>query len=202
MPDLFKEKAQNWDANERAISLSSAIGSSIIEQIPLNAQMNVMDFGAGTGLISSHVAPLVNKIVAVDVSKAMLDQLVAKSEFHGKVEALCQDITEKPLHTKFDLIMSAMAVHHVADTGKLIRTFSEHLKPGAMIALADLDKEDGSFHPEEAVGVFHFGFDRDAFKAILEENGFTSIRFHTVFTINKNEKKYPVFLAIATRGSF
>lgn len=200
MSDLFKEKAANWDANERAITLSSAIGSSIIDQIPLHGQMNVMDFGAGTGLISSHIAPLVKNIVAVDVSRAMLEQLAAKSELHGKVQAVCQDITEKPLSNRFDLIMSAMAVHHVADTSKLIKAFSQHLKPGSMIAIADLDKEDGSFHPGEAAGVFHFGFDRAAFKAILEANGFSDVRFSTVFTINKNEKKYPVFLAIAIRN--
>lgn len=200
MPDLFNEKSKDWDANNMVKSISSAVGSSVVEHVPLHGQMEVMDFGAGTGLISSHVAPLVHKIVAVDISKAMLDKLVAKPELHGKVEAVCQDITVEPLSTRFDLIISAMALHHIEDTQQLMRTFSEHLKSGAMIALADLDKEDGSFHPKDTEGVFHSGFERDSLKAILEDNGFEHIQFFTAHTVYKEEKKYPIFLAVATKS--
>ena len=200
MSDYFNKRAQDWDADDMVTRLSSAIGSSILEHVPLNDQMDVMDFGAGTGLISSHVAPLVNNILAVDTSEEMLGKLVSKPELHGKVEALQQNIVDQPIERKFDLIMSAMAVHHVEDTGKLIQRFAEHLKPGAMIALADLDKEDGSFHPEEAEGVFHSGFERDSLQGILEDHGFEDITFVTAHTVSKEEKEYPIFLVIARKG--
>ena len=200
MSDYFNKRAQDWDADDMVSRLSSAIGSSILEHVPLHDQMDVMDFGAGTGLISSHVAPLVSKILAVDTSEEMLNKLASKPEFHGKVEALQQNILDQPIDRKFDLIMSAMAVHHVEDTGKLIQRFAEHLKPGAMIALADLDKEDGSFHPEEAEGVFHSGFERDSLQGILEDHGFEDITFVTAHTVSKEEKEYPIFLVIARKG--
>ena len=198
MTDLFNEKAKDWDANKMRKMLSSAIGSSILEHVSLHDQMRVMDFGAGTGLISSQVAPLVKKIVAVDISEAMLNKLVSKPELHGKVEIVCQDIIHKPIAEKFDLIMSAMAMHHVKDTPRLIQRFSEHLSPGAFIALADLDKEDGSFHPEDTEGIFHLGFKRNELQIILEKYGFGGIRFLTAHTVNKEEKKYPIFLVTAT----
>ncbi|MGB5396025.1 MAG: methyltransferase domain-containing protein, partial [Gammaproteobacteria bacterium] len=166
--------------------------------IALNDQMLVMDFGAGTGLISSQVAPRVNRIMAVDTSRTMLQQLVAKPELHGMVEAVCQDIIDQPLAIRFDLIISAMAMHHVEDTDTLIQRFAEHLKPGGMLALADLDKEDGSFHPENTAGVFHSGFDRQAFQALLEKHGFNDVHFITAHTVKKEGRQYPVFLAIAT----
>ena len=97
MTDLFNEKAKDWDANKIRKMLSSAIGSSILEHVSLHDQMRVMDFGAGTGLISSQVAPLVKKIVAVDISEAMLNKLVSKPELHGKVEIVCHDIIDKPI---------------------------------------------------------------------------------------------------------
>ena len=200
MTDLFNEKAKDWDANKMRKMLSSAIGSSILEHVSLHDQMRVMDFGAGTGLISSQVAPLVKKIVAVDISEAMLNKLVSKPELHGKVEIVCQDIIHKPIAEKFDLIMSAMAMHHVKDTPRLIQRFSEHLSPGAFIALADLDKEDGSFHPEDTEGIFHLGFKRNELQIILEKNGFGGIRFLTAHTVNKEEKKYPIFLVTATKN--
>ncbi len=201
MADLFSEKAQTWDADDRIRQLSSAIGTSILQQVRLDAQMTVMDFGAGTGLISAHVAPLVKKIVAVDVSKAMLDKLATKPEFHGKIQVQCRNIIEQPLDEQFDLIMSAMAMHHVQDTDKMLARFSAHLKPGAQIALADLDEEDGSFHPEGTEGVYHAGFERNAFKASLERHGFEDVRFVTAHTVSGDEKDFPVFLALAVKGA-
>ena len=199
MADLFNEKAQDWDANDMVKQLSTAIGNTILETVPLDSTMRVLDFGAGTGLISSHVAPRVEKIVAVDISEAMLEKLAAKPELHGKVEAICQDITLAPLKTDFDLIVSAMAMHHVEDTELLAKSFSEHLKPGAKIALADLDKEDGSFHPEGTEGIYHTGFERETLQTIFVNNGFSEIKFTTAHIIQKEDKRYPVFLLTATK---
>jgi putative AdoMet-dependent methyltransferase len=201
MADLFEEKAEDWDVNEMVRNLSSAIGSAILENVKFKDEMNVMDFGAGTGLISAHVAPLVNKITAIDTSEAMLAQLMEKDELQGKVEGVCQNILEQPIDTKFDVIMSAMAMHHVDDTEKMVSSFAHHLKPGAKVALADLDKEDGSFHPPEAQGVFHSGFERKYFQKILENNGFEDVSFVTAHTVNKESTSYPVFLALATKSS-
>ena len=199
MSDHFNEKAKTWDADEMIKNLSSAVGAAILKNTHLSDKMKVMDFGAGTGLISSHVAPLVNKIVAVDISETMLDKLVAKPELQDKVEAVCQNILDKPLAAQFDLIMSAMAMHHVEDTNKLIQTFSEHLASGAQIALADLDKEDGSFHPADVEGVYHSGFDRENLKALLESQGFKDVHFHTAHTVLKEDREYPIFLVVAKK---
>lgn len=200
MSDLFKEKAADWDANQMRMQLSAAIGASILTHVSLESHMTVMDFGAGTGLLTSHIAPRVNKIAAVDTSAAMLDRLAAKPEFNGKVTPICQDITEQPLPARFDLIISAMAMHHVENTPKLFATFAEHLQPGGRIALADLDKEDGTFHPTNAEGVFHHGFVRDELQSIIEKNGFVNIQFETAHTVDKEGKCYPIFLVIATKN--
>lgn len=196
MSDLFKEKSQDWDKNERVLKLSNTIGPAMIEHLHLNETMEVMDFGAGTGLISGQIAPLVKKMAAVDISAAMLEKLSAKPELQGKIETYCQDILECPIDKKFDAIVSAMAVHHVENTENLLQSFSQHLKPGGKIALADLDKEDGSFH-EDTTGVFHFGFEREAFKALLEKYGFKEIMFMTVTEIQKDEKIFSIFMVVA-----
>ncbi|VAX14297.1 methyltransferase, putative [hydrothermal vent metagenome] len=199
MTDLFNEKSKDWDANEIVAQLSSAIGASIIDNVSLHEQMQVMDFGAGTGLISSQIAARVKKIFAVDTSEAMLNKLVSKPDLQDKVEAVCQNIIDKPMHKKVDLIVSAMAMHHVKDTASLITRFAEHLNPGGLVALADLDKEDGSFHPSDTQGVFHHGFERAELQAMLEKQGFGEIQFLTAHTINKEEKSFPVFLLTAKK---
>ena len=199
MTDMFKEKAKTFDSSNMVQQLSSAIGGCILENVELNTQMHVMDFGAGTGLITSQIAPHVNKITAVDISQSMLEQLKAKQELKDKVDILCQDITTHPTSDSYDLIMSAMSMHHVKDTDKMIEQFSFHLKPGAKIALADLDKEDGSFHPPGHAGVYHDGFERSEFQSILEKYDFKDINFFTAHTIFGETKSYPIFLAVATK---
>jgi len=199
MSDLFNEKAKEWDKNEMVLQLSKATSSAILENIDFNNQMQVMDFGAGTGLITSQILPHVSSITAVDISRSMLEKLADKLDKNSTVKIVCQDILQQPLDEKFDLIMSAMALHHVEDTNLLMRSFSDHLKSGAKIALADLDAEDGSFHPAEIEGVFHDGFDRESLKKTLEQNGFSDIKFATAHTVIKEPKRYPVFLVTATK---
>ncbi|MGW8247975.1 MAG: class I SAM-dependent methyltransferase [Acidiferrobacterales bacterium] len=199
MTDLFEEKAQDWDTNDIPRQLSAAIGPAMLKRVAFEPNMAVMDFGAGTGLISGQVATKVGKITAVDISESMLEKLAAKPELKGKVQTVCQDITQKPLDKKFDVIVSAMAMHHVKDTDNLIHTLAAHLNSNGRVALADLDKEDGSFHPENTEGVYHSGFDRDALKSILEKNGFDDIEFVTAHTVEKETGRYPIFLVTATK---
>ena len=180
--------------------ISAGVGAALLQKVPLRPAMHVMDFGAGTGLVCSQVAPLVEKIYAVDISASMLEQLAAKPALQGKVEPICQNILETPLGKKVDLIMSAMAMHHVDDTEKLLQTFAAHLESGGLLALADLDSEDGSFHPADVEGVFHQGFDREALRALLEKEGFEAIEFTTATSVSRDEKRYPIFLVTATKN--
>ncbi len=199
MGDLFAEKAEDWDRRDRVKALSRDIGAAILAHIPVHEGMEVMDFGAGTGLISSQLAPLVGRIVAVDTSESMLERLMAKPELVGKVKPVCRDITAQPIDERFDLIVSAMALHHVPDTRLLMQRFAEHAKPGGLLALADLDEEDGTFHPADAQGVFHHGFRRARLAKLLAEAGFGDVRFTTVHTVPGEGRGYPVFLVTARR---
>jgi len=199
MTDLFEEKAEDWDRREMVRQLSEAIGSAMVEQVPFEASMRVMDFGAGTGLITAQIAPRVGQVVAVDTSPAMLEKLAAKPELQDRVETICQDILKQPLARTFDAIVSAMAMHHVEDTDRLIESFATYLIPGGWLALADLDTEDGNFHPEDVQGVYHHGFDRDDLTARLARRGFTDIRFTTAHEVHRDGKTYPVFLMTAKK---
>ena len=199
MVDLFNDKAADWDSRPFPIQISQGVSRALVDAVPLSTELTVMDFGAGTGLVSSQLAPLVGRILAVDVSAAMLEKLGEKSELRGKVELLCVDIMEAPLERQVDLVVSAMAMHHVWDTRALLRALFDHLVPGGRIALADLDTEAGDFHPPDTEGVYHAGFDRKALGALATEAGFTDVRFTTACEVNKDDKRYPIFLLTADR---
>lgn len=197
--DLFEAKARDWDDRPVPAQISAGVFAAIEREVPLRADATVLDFGAGTGLVCAKLAPHVGRILAVDISQAMLDQLARKPELAGKVEIVCQDLLERPLGRRADLIVSAMAMHHVADTRRLLAVLFAHLEPGGRIALADLDREPGTFHAAGTEGVFHFGFDREALGTVLHEVGFVDVRFTTATSVVKDGVTYPVFLATAIR---
>ena len=118
MTDLFHDKAQDWDAQPMPVRISAGVGAALRARVPLGPELRVMDFGAGTGLVCAQVAPHVHTVYAVDISAAMLDQLAAKPELRGKVEVVHQDLLATPLGRPVDLIISAMALHHVEDTAR------------------------------------------------------------------------------------
>lgn len=200
MSDLFQDKSADWDSNPIPLKISKGVGDALASAIDWTEDMEIMDFGAGTGLLTERVAARVKRLWAVDVSESMLEQLKAKPALAGRVETVCQDIVEQPLGRSFDGIISAMAMHHVQDTDALLQRFHEHLVPGGFVALADLDHEDGTFHPPGIEGVFHLGFERSALAERLLAAGFVDPTFETAVTLEKEGRDYPVFLLTATRS--
>ncbi len=197
--DLFRTKAEDWDTRPTSVQISEGVCRAIEANVPLDPSMTVLDFGAGTGLLSARLAKRVEHVLAVDVSPAMLAKLAQKPELSGKVEAFCQDLVEAPLGRQVDLVVSAMAMHHVEDTSALLRALYAHLLPGGRVALADLDTEDGSFHPKDVEGVFHHGFDRGRLAEQLTEAGFTGVRVESACEVTKEERRYPIFLALGRK---
>jgi hypothetical protein len=103
------------------------------------------------------------------------------------------------------MIVVGMAMHHMADTEKVLRAFHTILLPGGVLCLADLDTEPGIFHPADmAEIVHHHGFDRGELKQQLGDLGFVQMKDVTALTFkkpveDKTEHEFSVFLMIARR---
>lgn len=199
MTERFNQAAKEWDKGDMRQNIAHAVFQTITSRIALLNHMNIMDFGAGTGLLSFKIAPMVKNVAGVDLSEKMLEQLTSKNSDKICVDGICQNICEVPLDKKFHGIVSSMAMHHVEDTADLFRTFYIHLQTDGFIAIADLEAEDGTFHSHGNDGVYHFGFDRDNLRATIEKAGFSNVRFHHAYTVEKEEKGYPIFLVTAQK---
>ncbi len=196
----FDAVADAWDKGDLRQKIAHNVAEAMFENIPLNDTMNLLDFGAGTGLLTYKILPHVHSVTAVDTSPKMLEMLQSKSTPEHQIKTACCDITQMPLSETFDGIISSMAMHHVEETAAFLKTLHSHLNPGGFIAIADLDKEDGSFHSHGNDGVFHFGFDRDGLVKMATEAGFSDIAFDTALIIEKPYASYPVFLMRARKG--
>ena len=197
--DHFAHKSKSWDMNSKRVKNAKGIAELIVNNIKLDKSMELMDFGARTGLLSYFVAPSVKKIVAVDNSPSMLVEFENKcDEFSCETEVIEKDLGADTLERKFDGIISSMTIHHLEDTAALLSKLYTMLNVGGFVALADLDSEDGSFHSDNT-GVFHYGFDREALEVLAKEAGFKEIRFDLASTISKPHREFTVFLMTAIK---
>jgi SAM-dependent methyltransferase len=200
----FDEAAGTWDEKPSRVELARAVAEAIKGQVPLDRRMRAMEYGCGTGLVSVALAPYLGQIMAADSSARMLEVLEEKLK-NLKIEnitTMLLDLTDPDLDPRglgagFDLIFTSMTLHHIEPVEGLISRFSELLRPGGWLVIADLDREDGSFHGD-IPGVFHHGFDRERLKAILSEKGFGRIEAITAHVLRKEVapgelREYPVF---------
>ena len=201
----FDKKAETYD-QPHAVKRAQAVAKAIRRQVPLDLQMDVMDLGAGTGLVALALWPFVHSIRAVDSSEGMLSVLRQKVKMQGisNVKTLCCDFESEPLpDAKWDLIYSVMTFHHIADVEVLLRTLRGMLKPGGILAVADLDTEDGDFHADNT-GIRHFGFDRRHIKRLFRESGFGEAKVSTAHRVSKQvaggeTKRFSMFLITGSR---
>ena len=195
--DFFKHKAESYEQDNQRVANVQTIAASILSRIDLKPDMEVMDFGSGTGLLLEQIAPFVRSITAVDISKSMNEQLNKKRADLGcELEIIEMDLTNSSLDRKFDGIISSMTLHHVDDLKIMFDKLYSILKPGGFIALADLETEDGSFHTEDT-GVFHFGFSREELRDLATDAGFNLVEVQPASTVHKPYGDYPVLLLTA-----
>ncbi|TCJ15982.1 class I SAM-dependent methyltransferase [Parasulfuritortus cantonensis] len=203
-PNHFDSKARQWDANPVFRDRAERIAAGIRAEVALTRDMAALDYGCGSGLLSFPFKDEVGRITCKDTSAGMLDVLREKIAEQGVTNMTVRqtDLTADPLpDERYDLIYSSMTLHHIPDTAHILAVFHQLLNPGGHLCIADLDREDGSFHGIE-VDVHH-GFDRDALAGLARAAGFRDVRFRTVFEIVKErddgQRAYPVFLMTAGR---
>jgi len=198
----FDIKAAEWDNNPMHLDRSEAIANGIKIAIPLNKGMKVLEFGAGTGITSFLLKDRVKEITLMDNSSEMVKVMNEKIRASNAInlKALNFNLEHADYNdNKFDLIITQMALHHVADIDLIISRFRKLMNPGGYLAIADLYPEDGSFHGPGFTG--HKGFDIAELSGILGKHGFINITSGKCFVINKKisdavTKQFDVFLLI------
>jgi ubiquinone/menaquinone biosynthesis C-methylase UbiE len=206
----FDQAAATWDDNPMRIALMRAVGEAILSEARPTNEMDVLDYGCGTGLVGLYLLPSVRSVTGADNSAGMLDVLRKKIKDGGlaNMQTMRLDLEHDPLPTgRYHLIVSSMALHHIADTAGILRAFYQLLHPQGILCLADLDTEPGVFHtPDMVISVHHHGFDRLELKARLTEIGFRDAKDVTAHTLRKpiedgTERDFPVFLITAKKNT-
>ncbi|MBA4390799.1 MAG: SAM-dependent methyltransferase [Syntrophus sp. (in: bacteria)] len=197
----FDEKAATWDEDPLKVNLANDVADAMIKELHPAPDMDVLDYGCGSGLVTLRFQPLVKSITGMDSSKKMLEVLQTKVEKRDlpNVYTHLIDLEQgTQVEARFNIVVTSMTLHHVREPASFFDQLYGLLLPGGQIAVADLDKEDGAFHHDNR-GVLHFGFERSYLKDILGKAGFHEIRSTTAATTTrpvsgKGPRDFTVFL--------
>lgn len=130
--DLMRDEVPAYGRLQEAVAAAS-VGT---------AATRVLDLGTGTGETLAAVLARLGDAAAVGVdrSDAMLD--AARTRLHGfKVELRVAELTDQlPPDGPFDLVVSALAIHHLAgpDKAALFARVAGVLRPGGRFVLGDV----------------------------------------------------------------
>jgi ubiquinone/menaquinone biosynthesis C-methylase UbiE len=199
----FDQHAPTWDLEPRKTTEARLLADAIAAALPLTGRDRLLEYGAGTGLVSQALVPRVGPVTLADNSAGMRGEAQAKVA-DGRLPAGTR-IWDLDLETgavpgeRFDLLVCSLVLHHVHDIPRVLRGFRTLLAPGGHLAIADLDTEDGSFHAQLHDFDGHPGFDRDQLVRWLAEAGFADIAVRDCLEIEKEGATFPVFLATAGR---
>lgn len=202
----FDEEARTWDLDPKKTERASALAKEILKNIEFTPTMVAMEFGCGTGILSFQLKDVFSEITLVDTSAGMIEVLQEKirnnklKHFHP----LLIDLLAEPLpKVQFDIIYTLMTLHHIRDIKRILEVFHQLLKPGAWLCIADLEKEEGSFHNDPHFDG-HNGFEQEELAHLLHLAGFEEIQYTVFYEIRReNEGKpetYPLFLLIARKN--
>lgn len=190
MSNEWDEYAENWDVDPEVEEYSKKAFSELLKNINID-DLDVLDFGCGTGALAQLMSPKVKSIVAIDPSTEMIKHLNKKSltnvlsisDYLSK--ELIQNLPE--FENKFDLIVASSVCGFLPDYEATLSLLKSLLKKGGAYVQWDwLSNDDSS-----GMGLSQRRVDQ-AFVA----NGFVNTRVTSPFIMTSSKGNMPVLMAI------
>lgn len=201
----FNAVAATWDEKPRRIKLAAAVARAIREHVEIAPRCRAMEFGCGTGLVTFSLIDVLDEVVAVDRAPAMLEEVERKAAelgAKGVKTQLAGDDLEDLGHDEYDLIYTNMVLHHLPEIAPVLERLVQALKPGGMLAISDLENDDGTFH-DQPEGVINSGIRSAHLQKRLAGLGLAhlgSTQAHTIVKARSDgNKEFPVFLVWGKR---
>ncbi|MGH8866524.1 MAG: class I SAM-dependent DNA methyltransferase [Actinomycetes bacterium] len=198
----FDEKAATWD-DQAKTERARVVAGAVREAVVLSRSTRVLEYGAGTGLVSQELAGSVGAITLADSSAGMREVMhskVATGALPASARIWDLDLSAGSVpDERFDLVVTVMTLHHILDLGPVLEGFARLLDEGGHLCVVDLVAEDGSFHSGDFHG--HHGFTAHDLSARLASAGFTVVRVEQIYDVVKDGIAFPLFLATCTRAA-
>lgn len=163
----------------------------VVELVNPQPTDELIDVATGAGHVALAFAPRVARVVAYDLTQAMLDQTLASAAQRGlsNVEGVQGPAESMPFEdATFDVYTVRLAPHHFADIRAAVREAARVLKPGGRFLLVDTTApEDDVLDPElNEIEVLRDpshvrNYRPSEWRAMLEEAGLSVVKEEVAF---------------------
>lgn len=140
---IWDKRVAGWHTHVTSTTGFGKVRDRLLAIADPGSADSCVDLGAGTGFLSLTIAPLVDKVLAVDISPIMTESLATNAERAGlsNVRAEVGDLrTFRIPRDSVDLVVSNYALHHLRDPDKRVvaAQAAQWLRPGGRIVIADM----------------------------------------------------------------
>ena len=139
----WDKRVEQWHSHVTSAAAFEKVLAGLLGMAEPQPADTCADLGAGTGFVTTALAPKVSSVLAVDISAGMARSLAERAAGAGlvNVSAEVADLSRFDLApASMDLIVSSYALHHLADADKraLVARSMGWLRPGGRLVIADM----------------------------------------------------------------
>jgi len=205
--NYFDKKAKEWENDPMKVDRAFILANEIKDYLKPDISMTAFELGCGTGLLGYFLRDFFQSITLADSSEKMIKVLQDRinNEHISNLHPLLMDfLTHDPGAKEYDVILTFMTLHHITDLDTILFKFSKMLRNNSYLCIADLEKEDGTFHENTTNFDGYHGFEKEDLEKLLTKFGFRICMFKTFYQIEKimndgKKKVFPLFMMMAQK---
>ena len=200
--EYFEQVSSQWD-NMRKSFYGEEVRDAVLNAAQISPDDTVLDVGAGTGFLTEGAAMVARKVIALDFSRGMSDEAIAKLG-KGKVEFRIGNVERMQLpDSSINVVIGNMVLHHCPHPKAAVAEMSRVLRPGGRIAFSDLQEHSHEWLRKEHADLW-LGFKMEDIALMLKENGLAKVNVDALSsccssTQDEQGVKIPMFLASAQK---
>ena len=172
---FFGRVGSDWQMIRRELFGSGFTEEALLGLLPGN--WSVADLGCGSGDASERLAPVVDRVIAVDREPAMLEAARKRLQGYDNITFLEASLGALPLDSSsLDAAVMILVLHHQQQPSQIIQEVFRVLKPGGRLVIVDTISHDRT-DLVEAMGHVHLGFSEQEVQAFADEASLTLRRY-------------------------
>jgi len=175
----FEQVANQWDQMRQSF-FSEKVREMAYVAANVQAGKLAADIGAGTGFIVEGLVQKGLRVIAIDQSESMIEEMKRKYKALDVVDCRIGESENLPIENgTVDYVFSNMYLHHVESPPRAIEEIVRVLKKGGKIVITDLDEHEYEFLRTEQHDRW-MGFKREDIKRWFIEAGLSNVKIDCV----------------------
>ncbi len=175
----------------------------VLKAVQIRPGDTVLDVGAGTGFLTETAAKLASKVIALDFSRSMSKEAVAKMG-RGNVEFRIGNVESMPLpESSVDVVVGNMVLHHCPHPAGAIVEMRRVLKPNGRLAISDMQEHNHEWLRKEHADLW-LGFNMEMVARMMRDAGLGSVSVNSLSSCcsrsrDNEQVEIPMFIASAVK---